>query len=116
MFSSRSAMRLVRGRKLLDSRRHQRTVHNRKAPAMVSMRPKHAINPGGIRPRRQPLRLVLQTSAWLAAGLVAAVQPAGARSMDPGEAAILRQVAPAVVSISVWKVRDSEQPGGEHRR
>jgi serine protease Do len=38
------------------------------------------------------------------------------RAMDLGEAAILRQVAPAVVSISVWKVRASDQPGEPSRR
>src|SRR4051794_28857732 len=38
------------------------------------------------------------------------------RSMNPSEAAILRQVAPAVVSISVWKMRASDQPGEPRRR
>jgi serine protease Do len=38
------------------------------------------------------------------------------RSMESGEAAIVRQVAPAVVAISVWKARPPDQPGGPSRR
>jgi serine protease Do len=38
------------------------------------------------------------------------------RAMELGESAIVRQVAPAVVSISVWKARASEQPGEPSRR
>jgi serine protease Do len=64
-----------------------------------------------------PARTHLQALIWLAVLLLTALTPpAHARSMDPGEAAVLRQVAPAVVSISVWKVRDADHPGGEHRR
>jgi serine protease Do len=42
--------------------------------------------------------------------------PAFGRAMEPGEAAVLHQVAPAVVSISVWKMRPSDQPGEPSRR
>jgi serine protease Do len=49
-------------------------------------------------------------------GAVCSGVPAFGRAMEPGEAAILRQVAPAVVSISVWKVRASDQPGEPSRR
>jgi len=38
------------------------------------------------------------------------------RAMEVGEAAIVRRVVPAVVSISVWKMRASDQPGEPSRR
>jgi serine protease Do len=38
------------------------------------------------------------------------------RAMDVGDAAILRRVAPAVVSISVWKVKAPDRPGAPSRR
>jgi serine protease Do len=58
-------------------------------------------------------------SIGLAAAFVAAVcfgHSTYGRSMDPGEAAILRKVAPAVVSISVWKARAPDEAGGSMRR
>lgn len=51
--------------------------------------------------------------------LIAAIHSSASafgRATDLGEAAVLRQVAPAVVSISVWKVRASDQPGEPPRR
>jgi serine protease Do len=38
------------------------------------------------------------------------------RTMEFGETAIVRRAAPAVVSISVWKMRASDQPGEPSRR
>ncbi len=38
------------------------------------------------------------------------------RAMDVGDAAVLRQAAPAVVSISVWKVKAPNRPGEPSRR
>jgi serine protease Do len=61
----------------------------------------------------------MQRLFWIVFALAGAIhsgEPAFGRSMDVGEAAILRQVAPAVVSISVWKVRASDQPGDPSRR
>jgi S1-C subfamily serine protease len=49
-------------------------------------------------------------------GALCAERPAIGRSMDLGEASILRQVAPAVVSISVWKARASDQSREPSRR
>jgi serine protease Do len=49
-------------------------------------------------------------------GAICSGAPAFGRAMDVGDAAILRQVAPAVVSISVWKMKASDQPGEPSRR
>jgi serine protease Do len=49
-------------------------------------------------------------------GAICSGTSAFGRAMEVGEAAILRQVAPAVVSISVWKMRASDQPGQPSRR
>jgi serine protease Do len=49
-------------------------------------------------------------------GAICSGASAFGRAMEVGEAAILRQVAPAVVSISVWKMRASDQPGQPSRR
>jgi serine protease Do len=80
---------------------------------MVPMRNRHVV-----KQRNRGDLPAVPTLLALVFALIAALlsAPTFARSMDPGEAAILRQVAPAVVSISVWKVRDSDTPGGEHRR
>ena len=58
-------------------------------------------------------------STGLVAAFIAVIcfgHSAHGRSMDPGEAATLRRVAPAVVSISVWKAEAPDQPGGSMRR
>jgi serine protease Do len=60
-----------------------------------------------------------QISVCLALVILAAIGsdlPAFGRDLDMSEAAVLHQVAPAVVAISVWKVRDADRPGGPHRR
>jgi serine protease Do len=49
-------------------------------------------------------------------GSICSCASAFGRTMDLGDAAILRQVAPAVVSISVWKMKASDQPGEPSRR
>src|ERR1700722_8543989 len=67
----------------------------------------------------QPVGKQMQRLFWLAFVLIGAIHSGGSalgRSMDPGEAAILRQVAPAVVSISVWKMRPPDQQGEPSRR
>lgn len=53
-----------------------------------------------------------------AVAFVAAMQiaTAGARSMDSADAGIAQQATPAVVSISLWKVRDGAKPGAAPRR
>ncbi len=50
------------------------------------------------------------------AALISFDSPVFGRTMETSEAAVLHQVAPAVVSISVWKVRPSDQPGEPARR
>ena|ERR1700760_4826879 len=54
--------------------------------------------------------------ACLSLMLIGVAGAALGRTMDASEAAILHQVAPAVVSISVWKVRPSDQPGTPPQR
>jgi serine protease Do len=44
------------------------------------------------------------------------VSPASARVMETGDAAIVRQVSPAVVNIAEWKVRPGTQPNAAPRR
>jgi serine protease Do len=89
---------------------------------MVLIPYKHAVkklNLGGVPVLRQPAGKQMQRLIWLVFVLIGAIHtvtPAFARSMEPGEAAILGQVAPAVVSISVWKARASDQPGEAARR
>jgi serine protease Do len=61
----------------------------------------------------------MQRSIGLVAAFVAIIcfgHSTYGRSMDSNEAAVLRQVAPAVVSISVWKAKAPDQPGGSMRR
>ena len=60
---------------------------------------------------QKPIRLVLVLLTALCAGT-----SAFGRSMEAGETAIVRQALPAVVSISVWKVQASAQPGEPPRR
>ncbi|MEA2791941.1 MAG: serine protease Do [Acetobacteraceae bacterium] len=67
----------------------------------------------------QPVVTQMQRLIGLVFVLIGAIcsgAPAFGRAMDSSEAAILRQVAPAVVSISVWKMRASDQPGEPARR
>jgi serine protease Do len=55
----------------------------------------------------------------LAFALVTAICPAApafARSADPGDSTAVRQAAPAVVSISTWKLGESDQSGRPKRR
>ena len=42
--------------------------------------------------------------------------PVLGRSMETGDAAIVRQVTPAVVDISTWKMRPTAEPGESPRR
>jgi serine protease Do len=58
----------------------------------------------------------LITLVFVLVGMICSGPSAFSRSMDLVETAILRQVAPAVVSISVWKVRTSDQPNEPSRR
>ena len=89
---------------------------------MVLMRCRHAakeLTLGGVPVLPQPVGKQMQRLICLVFLLIAALfsgASAFGRAMDLGEAAVLRQAIPAVVSISVWKVRASDQPGEPPRR
>jgi serine protease Do len=90
---------------------------------MELIRYKHAINrpklggmPAHPRSVAQQTLLGLTWFVFVLIGAIGFGSPAFGRAMDIEEAAILRQVAPAVVSISVWKMRASDQPGEPSRR
>ncbi len=61
----------------------------------------------------------MQKLIYLALVFITAVccgSSAFGRAMESGEAAIVRQVNPAVVAISVWKARAADRPGEPGRR
>jgi serine protease Do len=58
----------------------------------------------------------LSCLAFILTGSIVCGAAAFGRSMEAGEASIVRQLVPAVVSISVWKVRAPGQPGEASRR
>jgi len=59
-------------------------------------------------------RLIVLTFAFVTA--ICPVAPALARSMEPGDAAAVRIAAPAVVSISTWKLTAPDPTGKPRRR
>jgi serine protease Do len=58
--------------------------------------------------------LICAAAAFVAAAVP--LMPASARQMESGEAQIAQKATPAVVSVSLWKVRDANTPGGKPRR
>ena len=62
------------------------------------------------------MRHLLIYAAIVLATASAPVVPAWARSMESGDAQIAQQATPAVVNISLWKVREASTPGGSSRR
>lgn len=62
------------------------------------------------------MRRLLFCAAVAFVAAVTPMTPASARSMDSADARIAQNATPAVVSISLWKVRDATTPGGTPRR
>ena len=60
-------------------------------------------------------RLLICAAVVLVAAAVS-LTGADARSMASADTQIAQQATPAVVSISLWKVRDASKPGGSPRR
>lgn len=60
-------------------------------------------------------RLMICVAIAVAAA-VASSAPAAARSMESSDSQVARQATPAVVNISLWKVRPPAAPGGSPRR
>src|ERR1700761_4060041 len=62
------------------------------------------------------MRWLLPYAAIALAIVSTPLAPAQARSMESGDAEIAQQATPAVVNISLWKVREAATPGGPPRR